>query len=98
MDVFLTQSLQKQMRRILSNIYYATGLVLYNSGQRGKSRSYFLNAVQLNPRLLSDPLLIGDVLKSFLSRKMLNDLKKHKEMRAPEATAFPKRESTNREY
>jgi glycosyltransferase involved in cell wall biosynthesis len=87
------QSLQKQKRRLLSNIYYATGLVLYNSGQRRLSRSYFLHAVQLHPRLLSDPLLITDVLKSFLSRKTLNGLKKYKEMRVPEAKTFPKGQS-----
>lgn len=68
-----------QLRRLAhGTAYYALGLVAYNAGQRSLSRSFLLQALRLRPGLWRDSLVIGNLLKSFLSRGLLAQLKHYR--------------------
>jgi glycosyltransferase involved in cell wall biosynthesis len=56
---------------------YALGLVAYNTGEYLLSRKYLLMALNFRPDLWRDTLVVGNLIRSFVSRSILKRMKKH---------------------
>lgn len=69
------EDFKKTKRPLFGTAYYALGLVAYNTGNFRLSRKYLLNAVFYRPGLLFNPGLVGDLVKSNLSPKLISRLK-----------------------
>jgi len=63
-------------RQTYGTAYFALGLVAYNTGKFRLCRSFLIRALYYRPDLLKDNRTMGLLLKSFLSRKILNQIKK----------------------
>lgn len=74
-DLALAPALQPLFRRTLGTADYALGLVAYNTGHRSLSRRFFLSALCYRPELCCDTLMMGDLIKSFISPLWLNRMK-----------------------
>lgn len=57
--------------------YYALGLVAYNTGQLSVSRHFLLKALRFRPDLWRSALVVGNLVKSFAGRAMLDRMKRH---------------------
>ena len=59
-------------KRTFGTAYMALGLVAYNAGKMRLCRQSLLKALYYHPRLVENSLLVGDLLKSFLGRRIIN--------------------------
>lgn len=70
-----TSGLAPLRRRAYGMAYFALGLVAYNTGQRVLCRDFLLKALCYQPDLWFDSRLAGNLVKSFVSRHVLEKAK-----------------------
>jgi glycosyltransferase involved in cell wall biosynthesis len=68
-------ALEAFRRQTFGTAFYALGLAGYNTHNLGISRMYMRRATHFRPELWFDRRLVGDLLKSYLSRTFLDRLR-----------------------
>jgi glycosyltransferase involved in cell wall biosynthesis len=62
--------------KVYGTANYAMGLVAYNAGRRSLARNFLSKAIFYRSELLFDKLVVGNILRSFLSAHWMITLKK----------------------
>ena len=71
-------SLRPLQQKTYGTANYALGLAAYNTNQRSLARRFLLKALRFRPELSRDALVMGNLAKSFVSRTMIERLKRQK--------------------
>ncbi len=73
---FNTPDLVSIRRRALGTAFFALGLISYNFGTRPLSRKYFARALYYRPDLIFNARLLGNFLRTFISKEGVRKIKK----------------------